>query len=142
MIRISRRMGATPGQKGDKYINTPIELVDLAGGYHSVILSRRCLFLSIKPWSWHVNMETYSSTLGRELAITLQKKVLRKVSETWLIVISREKHWVLLIWTRISTREQWYKCQFQLSVIDNKRTHAGNALEVPMKWTLGKIKLK
>lgn len=103
MIRISRRMGANPGQKGDKYINTPIELVDLAGGYHSVILSRRCLFLSIKPWSWHVIMEPYSSTLGRELAITLQKKVLRKVSETWLIVISREKHWVLLIWTRIST---------------------------------------
>lgn len=25
-------MGANPGQKGDKYINTPIELVDLAGG--------------------------------------------------------------------------------------------------------------
>lgn len=49
MIRISRRMGANPGQKGDKYINTPIELVDLAGGDHSVILSRRCLFLSIKP---------------------------------------------------------------------------------------------
>lgn len=42
-------MGANPGQKGDKYINTPIELVDLAGGDHSVILSRRCLFLSIKP---------------------------------------------------------------------------------------------
>lgn len=94
MIRISRRMGANHWQKEDKYITTPIELVDLAGGDHSVILSRRCLFLSIKPWSWHVIMETYSSTLGRELAITLQQKVLRKVSETWLIVISREKHWV------------------------------------------------
>lgn len=132
MIRISRRMGANPGQKGDKYINTPIELVDLAGGYHSVILSRRCLFLSIKPWSWHVIMEPYSSTLGRELAITLQKKVLRKVSETSMTINSHFKRETLGSFNMNKNQhQQWYKCQFQLSLIDNKRTSASKALEVP-----------